>query len=85
MTTVLFCTQTRSWKPAFRRPTIVPSSCQGVVFADGNGKCQEMLSLRIVVADGSRYCFDVREVHEAFVVVDRGLGLRAQDSDLRSW
>src|SRR4029453_6815749 len=28
---------------------IVPSSCHGVVFAAGNGKCQEMLSLRIVV------------------------------------
>src|SRR5580765_8365345 len=28
---------------------MVPSSCHGVVFAAGNGKCQEMLSLRIVV------------------------------------
>jgi len=28
---------------------MVPSSCHGVVFAAGNGKCQEMLSFRIVV------------------------------------
>src|SRR5207245_6050447 len=32
---------------------MVPSSCHGVVFAPGNGKCQEMLSLRIVVFVGS--------------------------------
>ena len=29
---------------------MTPSSCQGVVLAPGNGKCHEMLSLRIVVA-----------------------------------
>src|SRR5437667_4042734 len=33
---------------------MVPSSCHGVVFAAGNGKCQEMLSLRIGVCRGSR-------------------------------
>jgi hypothetical protein len=32
---------------------MVPSSCQGVVFAEGNGKCQEILSLRIVGAEVS--------------------------------
>jgi len=42
--------------PAPRSARIIPSSCQGVVFAAGNGKCQEMLSLRIVVARGSRAC-----------------------------
>ena len=31
---------------------MVPSSCQGVVFAAGMGKCQVMLSLRIVVILG---------------------------------
>src|SRR6266550_6732670 len=33
---------------------MVPSSCHGVVFAAGNGKCQEMLSLRIVVVPRAR-------------------------------
>src|SRR5262245_38163825 len=32
---------------------MVPSSCHGVVLAAGNGKCQEMLSLRIVVRPGT--------------------------------
>src|SRR5512140_131511 len=35
---------------------MVPSSCQGVVFAPGNGKCQEMLSFRIVGAAGASAC-----------------------------
>src|SRR4029453_14332518 len=33
---------------------MVPSSCHGVVFAPGKGKCQEMLSLRIVGTPGAR-------------------------------
>ena len=32
---------------------MLPSSCQGVVFAAGKGKCHEMLSLRTVVVDRS--------------------------------
>src|SRR5689334_16556983 len=36
---------------------MVPSSCHGVVLAPGNGKCQEMLSLRIVVVPGARWRF----------------------------
>src|SRR5262245_50444347 len=34
---------------------MVPSSCHGVVFAPGYGKCHEMLSFRMVVADLSRF------------------------------
>jgi hypothetical protein len=40
-------------KPARASAWMVPSSCHGVVFAAGNGKCQEMLSLRIVVLPGA--------------------------------
>src|SRR6266536_3995306 len=35
---------------------MVPSSCHGVVFAAGNGKCQEMLSFRIVVLPAASAC-----------------------------
>src|ERR1700687_5112416 len=53
VTTVLFWTHTWSVNPRRASAWIVPSSCQGVVFAAGNGKCQEMLSLRIVVCPGA--------------------------------
>src|SRR5581483_7919771 len=83
VTTVLFWTQTRSSKPALRSATIAPSSCQGVVFAEGKGKCQEMLSLRMVVADGSRCCV-TSEVHQPLVVFEGGLRLGPQHRHLRA-
>jgi hypothetical protein len=73
VTTVLFWTQTWSVYPSARSFWIVPSSCHGVVFAPGKGKCQEMLSLRMVVA-GSEVALHLGQLHGPADVLQDGLG-----------
>ena len=53
---------------------MVPSSCHGVVLAPGNGKCQEMLSLRMVGAPGARACVDPGQLAQAIDVFEDGPG-----------
>ena len=53
-----------------------------MVFAAGNGKCQEMLSLRIVVLPGGERVGDAGEVDQAIDVGEDGVGRDPEDRDL---
>ena len=82
MTTVLFWTQTWSVKPRRASAWIVPSSCHGVVFAAGNGKCQEMLSLESSSCRRSSAVGHAGEIDEPIDVREDGVGRDPEDRDL---
>ncbi len=62
----------------------MPSSCHGVVFAPGNGKCHEMLSLRIVGRTGLQGLGHAGEPVQPVDVVENVIGANTEDRDLRA-